>query len=66
MDLSKIIAELRTERDVLEEAIVTLERLAGSRRARGRPPSVRASNLEPEILQVRAASANSEDTGSTG
>lgn len=40
MDLSKILAELRRERDQIDEAILTLERLALSRgRRRGRPPA---------------------------
>jgi hypothetical protein len=36
MDIKKMIAELREEREQVEEAILTLERLA---RSRGRPPS---------------------------
>jgi hypothetical protein len=40
MDIKKMIAELREEREQVEEAILTLERLARSRgRRRGRPPS---------------------------
>jgi hypothetical protein len=40
MDIKKMIAELREEREQVEEAILTLERLATSRgRRRGRPPS---------------------------
>ena len=40
MDVSKILAELREERQQIEEAIVSLERLARGRgRRRGRPPS---------------------------
>jgi hypothetical protein len=40
MDVIKMLAELRQERDQLEEAILTLERLAQGRgRRRGRPPS---------------------------
>jgi hypothetical protein len=40
MDVIKMLAELRQERDQLEEAILTLERLARGRgRRRGRPPS---------------------------
>ena len=40
MDLIKMLAELRQERDQLEEAIMTLERLARGRgRRRGRPPA---------------------------
>jgi len=40
MDVSKILAELRSEREQIEEAIVSLEKLARGRgRRRGRPPS---------------------------
>ena len=40
MDVSKILAELREERQQIEEAILSLERLARGRgRRRGRPPS---------------------------
>ena len=40
MDVSKILAELREERRQIEEAIVSLERLAQGRgRRRGRPPA---------------------------
>ena len=40
MDVSKILEELRREREQLEEAILSLERLARGRgRRRGRPPS---------------------------
>jgi len=40
MDVSKILAELREERQQIEEAIVSLERLARGRgKRRGRPPS---------------------------
>jgi len=40
MDVLKILADLRRERERLEEAILTLERLAaGSGRRRGRPPA---------------------------
>ncbi len=40
MDVNKIIVELRQERQQLEEAIISLERLARSRgRRRGRPPA---------------------------
>jgi hypothetical protein len=39
MDVTKILAELRLEREQIEEAIISLERLARSRgRRRGRPP----------------------------
>ena len=40
MDVSKILAELKAEREQIEAAIVSLERLAlGRGRRRGRPPS---------------------------
>lgn len=39
MDVSKILADLRREREQLEEAILSLERLARGRgKTRGRPP----------------------------
>jgi hypothetical protein len=40
MDLLKMLADLRQERAQIEEAIMTLERLARGRgRRRGRPPA---------------------------
>ena len=40
MDVSKILAELKAEREQIEEAILSLERLAKGRgRQRGRPPA---------------------------
>jgi hypothetical protein len=40
MDVSKILTELRDERQQIEEAILSLERLARGRgKRRGRPPS---------------------------
>jgi hypothetical protein len=39
MDVSKMLADLRREREQIDEAILTLERLAQGRgRRRGRPP----------------------------
>jgi len=39
MDVNKILAELREERDRIEEAIVALQRVGGSGpKRRGRPP----------------------------
>jgi len=39
MNLTKMIAELRTEREHIDDAILVLERLAaGQGRRRGRPP----------------------------
>jgi hypothetical protein len=40
MDVSKILTDLRQEREQIEEAIMSLERLARGRgRRRGRPPA---------------------------
>jgi hypothetical protein len=40
MEIEKMLAELRAERDQLDEAILTLQRLeAGRGRRRGRPPA---------------------------
>jgi hypothetical protein len=40
LDVDKMLADLRLEREQIEEAILTLERLARGRgRRRGRPPS---------------------------
>jgi hypothetical protein len=40
MDVTKILGELRQEREQIEEAILSLERLAQGRgRRRGRPPA---------------------------
>ncbi len=40
MDVTKILGELRQEREQIEEAIISLERLARGRgRRRGRPPA---------------------------
>jgi hypothetical protein len=40
LDVDKMLVELRLEREQIEEAILTLERLARGRgRRRGRPPS---------------------------
>src|SRR5947207_14324285 len=49
MDVDKILAELKSEREQLEEAIVSLERLARGRgRRRGRPPAWMAEVPTPK------------------
>ena len=49
MDVTKILAELRQEREQIEEAILSLERLARGRgRRRGRPPAWLAQVQEPK------------------
>jgi hypothetical protein len=40
MDINKMLAELRAEREQVDEAIIVLERLArGQGKRRGRPPA---------------------------
>lgn len=46
MDVTKILAELRQERERIEEAILSLERLARGRgKRRGRPPAWMSAEL---------------------
>jgi hypothetical protein len=52
MDVMKILAELRREREVIEEAILTLERLArGQGKRRGRPPAWMAALKEKKAAE---------------
>ena len=47
MDINKMLEELRLEREQIEEAIMTLERLARGRgRRRGRPPAWMAATKD--------------------
>ncbi|MBZ5584922.1 MAG: hypothetical protein LAQ30_22470 [Acidobacteriia bacterium] len=49
MDVSKILVELKDERRQIEEAILSLERLARGRgRRRGRPPAWLAEAVAPK------------------
>ena len=55
MDVNKILGELRHEREQIEDAIISLERLARGRgRRRGRPPAWMKEAQERR--KVRAAS----------
>lgn len=48
MDVLKMLADLRREREQIDEAILTLERLAQGRgKRRGRPPSWMKEIREP-------------------
>jgi hypothetical protein len=65
MDFDALLAQLRTEREMLEEAILALERLArGSGKRRGRPPrwltklTAEASPEAPEAKKKRFVSAD--------
>jgi hypothetical protein len=58
LDVDKMLAELRLEREQIEEAILTLERLGRGRgRRRGRPPS---------WLKDATAAASASSTESSG
>ncbi|MFN0165001.1 MAG: hypothetical protein ACKV22_01110 [Bryobacteraceae bacterium] len=62
MDITKILGELRQEREQLEEAIISLERLARSRgKKRGRPPAWLA---EPKRRGRPPGSKNKKSSGS--
>lgn len=63
MDVDKMLAELRLEREQIEEAILTLERLARGRgRRRGRPPSW----LKEATAVVTAAGADEDGIAPMG
>jgi len=60
MDVTKILSELRQEREQIEEAIMSLERLARGRgRRRGRPPA-----WMTEIERKRGRPPGSKNKGS--
>lgn len=62
MDVTKILEELRRERQQIEEAILTLERLAEGRgRRRGRPPSWLAEARKRGGVSSFAAAASALD-----
>jgi hypothetical protein len=66
MDFDALLAQLRTEREMLEEAILAFERLArGSGKRRGRPPkwladmrTVGAPEAPPSPAKKRVISAD--------
>jgi hypothetical protein len=68
MDVAKILVELREERRQIEEAILSLERLAQGRgKRRGRPPSWMSEIEAPKPgsknkVQTLAASKGSADS----
>ncbi len=66
MDVAKMLAELRQEREQLEEAIVTLERLAQNRgKRRGRPPAWMA-DAKKRMKATTAAVAKKGGASSKG
>ncbi len=53
MDVNKILSELRQEREQIEDAIISLERLARGRgKRRGRPPSWMKEAAERKKVRV--------------
>lgn len=66
MDVTKILAELREERRQIEEAIVSLERLAQGRgRRRGRPPAWMAQTQAPAPAKRRGRPPGSKNKVAT-
>ena len=63
MDVSKILAELKAEREQIEEAILSLERLARGRgKKRGRPPTwMGASTAEAPVAKRRGRPPGSKN-----
>ena len=58
MDVTKILEELRLEREQIEEAILSLERLAEGRgKRRGRPPKWMAEAKQRSRVQSKKAAA---------
>ena len=65
MDVSKILAELKSERSQIEEAILSLERLARGRgNRRGRPPAWLAEATAPKRRGRPPGSKNKTSTPS--
>ncbi len=66
MDVSKILSELREERVQIEEAILSLERLARGRgKRRGRPPAW-MSEITAKRRGRPPGSKNKEAAGTAG
>ena len=66
MDVNKMLAELRQEREQIEEAILSLERLARGRgRRRGRPPAWLNEIEQPKRRGRPPGSKNKNPGGST-
>lgn len=64
MDVSRILTELKAEREQIEEAILSLEKLARGRgKRRGRPPSWLAEGAEsiPEAPKRRGRPPGSKN-----
>ena len=65
MDVNKMLADLRQERENIEQAILTLERLArGQGRRRGRPPAWMSNIEAPKRRGRPPGSKNKSASGS--
>ena len=66
MDVNKMLADLRQEREQIEEAIRSLERLARGRgRRRGRPPAW-LSEIEQQLPKRRGRPPGSKNKNPGG
>ena len=66
MDVNKMLADLRQEREHIEQAIQTLERLAlGQGRRRGRPPAWMSRMEQPKRRGRPPGSKNKTAGGGT-
>lgn len=62
MDIEKLLAELRAEREQIEEAILSLERLAaGHTKRRGRPPGWLLAARQSTITKRRGRPPGSKN-----
>ena len=63
MDITKMISELRVERESIEHAIIALERIArGSGKRRGRPPKWMSESTQATGSSKPAKSVFSAET----
>ena len=61
MDVNKILEELRQEREQIEDAIISLERLARGRgKRRGRPPAWMKDAADRKKARVKAKGKDEE------
>ena len=61
MDLNRMLAELRAERDQIEEAIIALGRLSLGAKRRGRPPLWMTQIKPPEPAKRRGRPPGSKN-----
>ena len=61
MDINKILAELRSEREEIVRAIIALDRIRGRRR--GRPPQWMKAKMEEPTQTEQKKKKQSKDQG---